>query len=126
MRDPGIAPLGKDRLVVLDHPQPRDLTRHHVFEMAQSQDFALTEEMVALDDALPQDSPHAIHNGLGTRADGGDRLDLPRFFSLARELRQIVAAAAVNRPAALLHPFCDPVVEVKWKIADERDDFAGP
>ena len=82
--------------------------------------------MIALEDALPQHSPHALHHRLGPGADGSNHLDFPTFFALPRELRQVLSFAPKHLPAALLHRRCDAVVQVEWHIADERNHRVRP
>src|SRR5881397_401934 len=126
MRNGGVAPLRQNRLVVFHHAQAGDLAGHDLFEMAEGQDFAAEKDVIALDDALPQDAPDAINDSFRARTDRGDHLDFPGFLPLACELREIFAAAPIDAPSPLLHRCGDAVIEVERDVTQEGDGLRRP
>src|SRR5438094_3539578 len=125
MRHGGVAPLREDRVVVLNHAEPRDLGRDELLEEAERQDLAAMQDVAIFDDDVAQDLADAVDDLLRPRADRGDGVDLPWLFALARELHDVVAGRADDVPAAPLQLVGDAEVEVDGKVAGEGDGGAG-
>src|SRR5688572_17531028 len=102
MRDPRVAALREDGLVILDHPQTRDLLRDEGLQIAEGH----RRRPVA------EHGPYAVDHLFRARADRADGLDLPFILSLARELNQILAVGAMDAPSAALHPFDDVRIQM--------------
>src|SRR6202022_2316457 len=126
MGNGGIAALREDGFVILDHAEAGDLARDDLLEMPEGEHFALKEEMVALDHTLAEDPADAIDHRLGPRADRRDGLDFPRLLALARQLQEVFACTAIDRPSAPLHPLRHAAVEVEREVSGERHDCSRP
>src|SRR4051812_1591138 len=70
-----------------------DLARDEPLQIAEGERMTVVDEMIAVDGRGAQHFAHLIDDLLRPFADGTDRGDLPRFFALACELDEIVAAA---------------------------------
>src|SRR3954466_7800007 len=95
-----------DRFVILSYPAACDLHRDEPLEIADGHRLA----------PFAQRAAHALDDFDCALADRFNRIDLPRIFSFARELQQIVAAAMYD-PAARRHRVGDAEVEVDREIA---------